>query len=166
MDKLLNYLLLASLVFVLGLLYAEPAHAQAGDIYSRPHAQVAGEVWEAQVVQVATKEVEASYAARAAGASIGGVLGMALASRSGSTQNRFAINTAATVLGGLIGERTANYAAAPSAQEILLRVQQPGQPARMLSIVQPAPFEALAAGENVYVTITNGAYRVIRRGML
>jgi outer membrane lipoprotein SlyB len=158
-----------SLVFVMSLLAMESAHAQAGNIYAPQQAQVAGDVTEAQVLQVFLREVQPSNQARAAGAAVGGVLGLALASRAGNRDNRFAVNTVGTVVGGLLGERAASTVASSQAQEIILRLQSHGQQrqqARTLIIVQPTPFEAVSPGEWVYVTVVNGAYRVIRRDML
>jgi len=152
-----------ALVFVFCLIMSENAHAQSGNIYAPQQAQVAGDVMEGEVLQVSLKDVEPNPEARTAAAAVGGVLGLVLASRSGTTQNRFAVNTVGTVLGGLLGERAASKFATSQAQEIILRLQpQGGMPPRTMVIVQPAPFEAVAAGEHVYVTMVNGAWRVIR----
>lgn len=156
-----------ALVFVLSLVFSEKAHAQSGNIYAPQQAQVAGDVMEGDVLQVSVKDVESNTEMRAVGAAVGGVLGLALASRSGTVQNRFAVNTVGSVLGGLLGERATSKFATSRAQEIILRVQpQGGMQPRTMVIVQPAPFEAVSAGDKVFVTLVNGAWRVIRRSTL
>lgn len=142
---------------------AGEAKAQAGNIYAPQQAQQRGGVWEAQVLQVSIKEVEPSAQARIAGTAVGGALGVALASRS-DAKNRFAANTVGAVLGGLLGERATSTLARSNAQEIILRLHQPGQEPRNIVIVQPAPFDAVYSGEMVYVTVVGGAFRVLRRG--
>lgn len=151
--------------FLALLLGMERAHAQSGNVYAPNQAQVAGEVWEGKVLQVSLREVGASLQARAAGGAIAGALGLALASQ-GSSENRYAVTTVATLIGGLLGERVTSAFAGAQAQEIILLVQPAGQQPRTMVVVQPAPFEAVSQGESVYVTMVNGAYRVIRRGMI
>lgn len=152
-----------AIIVVMGLLTSENARAQAGNVYAPHQAQAIGEVWEAVVLQVSIKEVEPSYQARAAGAAVGGALGLALASRTAHSQHRFAANTVGAVVGGLIGERAANAMVVSRAQEILVRLQLTTQTARLAIIVQPLPAEPVAAGEVVYVTKVQGAYRVLPR---
>lgn len=157
---LVYVLILAGLPAIIGM---GPAQAQSGGVYAHPQAQVAGEVYEAVVVQISFKEVEASPQARMAGAAVGGALGVGLASRS-STQSRFAVNTVGAVLGGLLGERVASSLSAVTAQEIILRLAPTGnQQPRIISVIQPAPFDQVYPGEMIYVTVTRGAWRVLRR---
>jgi len=155
-------LVLLALPFIIGM---KPANAQSGNVYAIPQAQAAGNVYEATVLQIQYKEVEPSVQARGAGAAVGGALGLALAARSGS-EHRFAVGTLGTVLGGLLGERSANAIATTQAQaqEIIVRLAPlPGQEPRIVSIVQPAPFDRVYPGEMIYVTVTQGAWRVLRR---
>jgi outer membrane lipoprotein SlyB len=152
-----------AILAVLLLLAAEKAHAQAGNIYSPQQAQAAGEVWEGVVLQVSIKEVEPTYQARAAGVAAGGTLGLALANRSGTVRNRFAVNTVGAIVGGLVGERVASSAMTARAQEILVRLQPIGQIARTIIIIQPLPADSVAAGTIVYVTRVQGAWRVLPR---
>lgn len=156
------YLLIAlAMPFIIGM---KPANAQSGNVYAVPQAQAAGDTYEAVVLQVSRKEVEPSFQARAAGAAAGSALGLALASRSG-THNRFAVNTVGAVLGGVLGERSSNALMKNEAQEIVVQLgaAMPGRPLRIVTIVQPAPFEPVYQGEMVYVSMIKGAYRVFRR---
>lgn len=153
-------LVLLMLPFIIGM---KPAQAQSGNVYAIPQAQSAGSVYEATVVQILYKELEPTWQGRGAGAAVGGALGMALAARSGS-EHRFAVGTLGTVLGGLLGERAANAIATNQAQELIVRLApQPGQQPRIVSLVQPAPFDRVYPGEMVFVTLTQGAWRVLRR---
>ena len=156
------YACVAAVLVILMATGAGDAHAQAGNIYAPQQAQQRGDVWEAQVLQVSIKEVEPSTQARIAGGAVGGALGVALAARS-DTKNRFAANTVGAVLGGLLGERATSTLAKSHAQEIILRLHQPGQQPRNIIIVQPAPFDPVYSGEMVYITAVGGAYRVLRR---
>ena len=157
------YACAAAVIVILLATGTDAAHAQAGNIYAPQQAQQRGDVWEAQVLQVSIKEVEPSAQARLAGGAVGGALGIALAARS-DTSNRFAPNTVGAVLGGLLGERATSTLARNHAQEIILRLHQPGQQPRHIVIVQPAPFDAVFSGEMVFISYVGGAYRVLRRG--
>lgn len=162
-DRVLTMVyVFAALVLMFVMLSPAPAHAQSGNVYAPQQSQAAGSVWEAEVLQVSIREVEPSTQARIAGGAVGGALGLALAARS-DTKNRFAANTVGAVLGGLLGERATSTLARSHAQEIILRMHQPGQKPRNIVIVQPAPYEAVHAGEMVYVTVIGGAFRVLRR---
>lgn len=159
------YVVCAAALVVLGLIVStEQAHAQSGNVYDLPQAQVVGDTYEAVVLQVSFKEVVASHQARAAGAALGGAAGLVLASRSGS-RSPWAVNSAAALVGGLLGERAAYAVATTHAQEIVLRIRQSNDMWRTVTIVQPAPFDHVSAGEVVYVTATRGAYRVLRRAL-
>ena len=69
------------------------------------------------------------------------------------------------VLGGLLGERSSNALMKTEAQEIIVQLGAPmsGRPLRIVTIVQPAPFEPVSEGEMVYVSVIKGAYRIFRR---
>lgn len=139
------------------------ARAQAGNVYAHPQAQLAGDTFEGVVLQVSSKEVEPSNQARVAGAAVGSALGVALASQS-KNQNRFAVNTAGAVLGGLLGERVTHGIARTEAQEIIVQLAPVrGQQPKIITIVQPAPFDVVYPGEAIYVVAIRGAYRVLRR---
>lgn len=49
------------------------------------------------------------------------------------------------------------------AQEVVVLIAQPVGGPRLQVIVQPAPYQAVTAGEAVYVTVISGTYRVIKR---
>jgi outer membrane lipoprotein SlyB len=151
------------ILLLLPFLLQTKAHAQAGTVYALPQAQVAGDTYEATVLQISIREVEPTVQARATGAVVGSALGLGLASQAKS-KNRFAVNTVAAVLGGLGGERVANAVAHNEAQEIIVQLApMKGQQPRIITIVQPAPFDTLVPGEFVYVSTIRGAWRVIRR---
>jgi len=157
------YALYVVIAVFLAFVIPKDAKAQAGNVYAHPQAQAAGDTFEGVVLQLALKEVEPSNQARIAGAAVGSTFGLLLASQSGS-QNRFAVNTAGALLGGLLGERATQAAAKNSAQEIIVQLAPVrGMPPKIITIVQPAPFDTVYPGEMVYITIVKGAYRVIRR---
>ncbi|MBC5767649.1 hypothetical protein [Ramlibacter albus] len=139
-----------------------PAKAQSGDVYAPSQAQVSGQVFEATVVQVSLKEVEASTTARLAGGAVGSTVAIALGSRA-KGDSRFAVQAVSGVLGGLLGERGAHMVAGTHAQEVVVLIAQPVGGPRLQVIVQPAPYQAVTAGEAVYVTVISGTYRVIKR---
>lgn len=157
------YALYVVIVVFLAFVIPKDANAQAGNVYAHPQAQAAGDTFEGVVLQISLKEVEPSNHARIAGAAVGSAFGLLLASKSGS-HNRFAVNTAGAVLGGLLGERATHAIAKNSAQEIIVQLAPArGLQPKIITIVQPAPFDTVYAGEMVYITIVKGAYRVLRR---
>lgn len=160
-DRVLWVVYVLAIAVVGFALTAGDARAQAGNVFAVPQAQRVGDSYEAVVLQVSIKEVEPSFQARAAGAAVGSAAGLLAASRA-STRSPWAVNTAAAVVGGLLGERTANAVMTTHAQEIILRMQK-GNTTRTVVIVQPAPFDAVQAGEPVYVTVIGGTYRVLKR---
>mgnify|MGYP001627206526 CR=1 FL=1 len=152
-------LALLALVFVLG---AEKARAQSGNVYAAPQAQVAGQVFDAVVLQVTLRDVDASMPARAVGGGLGAAAGLLLASNAGS-QHRGAANTAGALLGGLLGERTANAVMKVPAQELIVRFVLPNGLPKTVVIVQPAPFDQIFPQEAVYVSEVRGTFRVLKR---
>lgn len=152
-------LALLAVIFLLG---SEKAHAQSGNVYAVPQAQVAGQVFEAVVLQVTLRDVEASTPARAVGGGLGAAAGLLLASNA-SSHNRTAANTAGVLLGGLLGERTANAVMKVPAQELIVRFVLPNGLPRTVVIVQPAPFDQIFPQEAVYVSEVRGTYRVLKR---
>lgn len=157
-------------VYVLALLIvglvigSEKAHAQSGNVYAVPQSQAAGNVYEAVVLQVSLREVEATMPARAVGAGVGSAAGLLLAANVNS-QQRATVSTVGALLGGLLGERTANATMKTAAQEIIVRFVLPGGAWRTVVIVQPAPFDQVFPQETVYVSEVRGTYRVLKRTM-
>jgi outer membrane lipoprotein SlyB len=161
-NKVLVVVYLLVLV-LLPLIIPMKAHAQAGNVYGPVQAQVAGETYEAVVLQVALREVEPTIQARATSAGLGSVLGLGLASQVKS-DHRYALNTIAAVVGGVVGERVSHAVAHNIAQEIIVQLApMRGQQPKIITIVQPAPFDTLVPGEAVFVSTIRGAWRVIRR---
>jgi outer membrane lipoprotein SlyB len=145
------------------ILLTGPAHAQSGNVYGSGQVQVAGPTESAVVVQVQVKEAEPGWQVRTAGAGIGGALGGLLANEV-SGNARYAASVLGMTIGGLLGERAATSTMSQEAQEVILQVAGTnGQPPRILTIVQPAPYDRLFPGEAVYVINTAGKYRVVRQ---
>lgn len=142
------------------LLAAGAVMAQAGSVYDRTQTQVWGAVLEGTVLQVETRQVESSWQARGVGASVGSALGFALARQH---SNAGAATLLGTTLGGLVGERIANQAAMTDAQEIVLRLNKPHNGMEIITVVQPAPFSAVAPGDQVLIAQSAGKTRVIKR---
>lgn len=163
-NKALTVVYVLALLTVGLVIGTEKAHAQSGNVYAVPQAQVAGNVYEALVLQVSIKEVEATMPARAAGAGVGSAAGLLLASNV-NTQQRATANTVGMLLGGLLGERTANATMKTAAQEIIVRLELPGGVTRTVVIVQPAPYDQVFPRETVYVSEVRGAYRVLKRSL-
>lgn len=138
----------------------QQAHAQSGNVYGHQQAQSYSVTETAVVLQVTMREVQPSWQARTAGAGIGAALAAVVASKA-APNNRYAATLLAAPLGALAGERITNATAGSEAQEIVLRVNtQAGS--RIVTIVQPAPFDPVVAGSSVYVINTQGTYRVVR----
>ena len=161
-EKALRIVYVIALATVALLLGTEKAHAQSGNVYAIPQAQIAGSVYEAVVLQVSIKEVEPTVPTRAAGAGLGSAAGLLLAAHVNS-QQRATVNTVGMLLGGLLGERTANATMNTAAQEIIVRLYLPGGAWRTVVIVQPAPFDQVFPQETVYVSEVRGTYRVLKR---
>lgn len=132
----------------------------SGNVYERPQTQVWGSVLEGTVLQVETRQVESTWQARGVGASVGSALGFALA-RQHSGNGAAAV--VGTTLGGLVGERIANQAAMADAQEIVLKLSKPHNGMEIITVVQPAPFSAVAPGDQVLIAQSAGKTRVIKR---
>lgn len=136
------------------------AFAQAGSVYDRNQVQIWGTVLEGTVLQVQTRQVQSSWQARGVGASVGSALGFALARQH---SNNSAAAVLGTTLGGLAGERIANQVAKDEAQEIVLRLVKPHNGMEIITVVQPAPFSAVAPGDQVLIAQSAGKTRVIKR---
>lgn len=147
-------------VTFLMLAFAPTAHAQSGNVYASNQVQRASTDDIAIVLQVAIKKTEASGTARMAGAGIGGLLG-GMAGNNMDYQSRFAANALGALVGGIVGERTANAVMSGEAQEITLGFSDPGSKnLRIVTVVQPEPFDAVAPDDVVIVSNMNGNVRV------
>jgi outer membrane lipoprotein SlyB len=146
---------------------ASSAHAQAGNVYGANQAQITGTAQEAQVLQVNIKHVEGGQTTNVIGTTVGSALGGLVL---GSNQNldwgtRSAAMLLGGALGGVIGNKVTNYASEREAQELVIGLKNPqtGSIGNIITVVQPAPFEALSAGDQVLVVNTAGATRIIKR---
>ena len=152
--------ILATCLFIVLSLAGSKVMAQAGNVYDRSQTQVWATVFEGTVLQVQSRTLESSWQARGVGASVGSALGFALARQH---SNAGAATLLGATLGGLVGERIANQAAVTGAQEIVLRLYKPHNGMHIITVVQPAPFSALAPGDQVLVSQSAGKTRVIKR---
>jgi outer membrane lipoprotein SlyB len=134
-------------------------HAQSGNVYA--NGQLRGGTYEATVLQATNKMVEADWRARSTGVAIGGLLGTAAIGRTSGKYGAVK-RILGGAIGGLLGERAANAVAQNSAQEIVLEVQEKTGVA-LVTIVQPAPYDAVTPGQQVWVTVQAGRYRVLPR---
>ena len=148
------------LVLAMTLMQPAPAAAQSGNVYGTNQAQKYSSTEDALVVQVTLRQVETSYQARTIGAAAGAGLG-ALFGRSAA--NNTTATSLGALVGGLLGDRAAAMTLGAQAQEIVLQVFTPGKQPRIVTIVQPAPFDRIVAGESVYLINTAGALRVVRK---
>lgn len=153
--------ILAVIVVAFLMMIPDAARAQAGNVYGNGQVQVYGQAEEAVVMQVRIKAAEPTWQTRTAGAGIGAAVGGAIGSKANNQQVGTLIGA---TLGGIFGERAANAVMTGSAQEIVLQVfGRAGVPSRIITIVQPAPFDHLASGARVYLSNTAGKWRVIKR---
>ncbi len=142
------------------------AHAQSGNVYGTNQVQTLSNAQEGVVLQVSIKQAQASVQARAGGAAGGGLVGALIGSRlGGDAQTKNVLGALGAIGGGFAGERMANAAAANEAQEIVIGLKdgRSNTITRVITVVQPAPFDPVVENDNVLVVNTNGAYRVIRR---
>jgi outer membrane lipoprotein SlyB len=163
-DVITTIVALAALV--VGLTAAPGAHAQSGNVYGSNQVQTLSSAEEGIVLQVAIKKSEASWQARTGGAAAGGVVGALLGNAvGGDSQTKTLLNTLGVIGGGFAGERAANAVAASEAQEIVIGLRDPKTKSinRVVTVVQPAPFDAVATNDKVLVINTNGAIRVLKQ---
>ncbi len=159
-----NLLAVISLVMAIG--FAPGAHAQSGNVYGGNQVQTLSTAEEGVVLQVAIKRAESSWQARTGGATGGGLVGALLGnSLGGDYQTKAILGALGALGGGFAGERMANAAGGSDAQEIVIGIHDPRTNAitRVVTVVQPEPFDAVAPNDNVLVVNTNGAIRVIKR---
>lgn len=163
-GRLTAVLVAIGLVFVFCV--ASPAHAQSGNVYGGNQVQTMATAEEGVVLQVAIKKAEASWQARTGGATGGGLVGALIGNQvGGDFQTRAIFGALGALGGGFAGDRIANAVASSDAQEIVVGIRDPRTNSinRVVTVVQPAPFDAVAPNDNVLVVNTNGAIRVIKR---
>ena len=163
-EVVINVLAVISLVMVFG--YAPGAHAQSGNVYGGNQVQAMSSAEEGVVLQVSLKRAEASWQARTGGATGGGLVGALLGnSLGGNYQTKALFGALGALGGGFAGERMANAVGASDAQEIVIGIRDPRSNSltRVVTVVQPAPFDAVAPDDNVLIVNTNGTIRVIKR---
>lgn len=151
---------------LIGFAFTPVAHAQSGNVYGGNQVQTISAAEEGVVLQVAIKKAEAPWQARTGGATGGGMVGALLGNRLGGDYQTKAILGALGALGGgFAGERMANAVGGSDAQEIVIGIRDPRSNSitRVVTVVQPSPFDAVAPDDNVLVVNTNGAIRVIKR---
>ncbi|MFC6282112.1 MULTISPECIES: hypothetical protein [Polaromonas] len=164
-DVVINVLGVISLVMVFG--FAPGARAQSGNVYGGNQVQTMSTTEEGVVLQVSIKKAEASWQARTGGATGGGLVGALLGNSlgGGNYQAKALLGALGAMGGGFAGERIANAVSASDAQEIVIGLRDPRSSSgiRVVTVVQPAPFDAVAPNDNVLLVNTNGAIRVLRR---
>lgn len=146
--------------------FSPTAHAQSGNVYGTNQVQAISNAQEGVVLQVSIKQAQASVQARTGGAAGGGLVGALIGSRlGGDAQTKNVLGALGALGGGFAGERMANAAATNEAQEIVIGLKdgRSNTITRVITVVQPAPFDPVVENDNVLVVNTNGAYRVIRR---
>ena len=164
-DRALAFMAIIALVAVMA--FAPGARAQSGNVYSGSQSQSLGTVQEGIVLQVGVKRVSGgdttNMVGTAAGTAIGGLV-------LGSNQNlNWGERSAAMALGGLfggvLGNKISTAATERSAQELVIGLKNPttGSIDRVVTVVQPEPFEALGQNERVLVLTTNGSVRVVKQ---
>lgn len=161
-ERFLHVLFLCIAVALIFLLPGQ-SHAQSGNVYGNGQVQINGPTEEAVVLQVMIKKSEPGWQSRTAGATIGGALGALVASNTTSGNARYAANLIGMTLGGIVGERTANAVMSDEAQELILQVHGRNGPPRIITVIQPAPYDRLVAGEAVYLINTGGKFRVVKQ---
>ena len=142
------------------------AFAQSGNVYSSNQVQAISNSQEGIVLQVSIKQAAASTQVRAGGGTSGGLVGALIGSSlGGDSQTKTLLGTLGALGGAFAGERMANAAATNEAQEIVIGLKdgRSNTITRVVTVVQPAPFDTVVENDNVLVVNTNGAYRVIRR---
>lgn len=152
---------IAFLVVAFVMMLPNQSWAQSGNVYGNSQAQAYSQTEEAVVLQVMLKAAEPSWQTRTAGAGIGAAVGGVVGRQ---TSNAHLGGLIGSLLGGVAGERLVNAVATTSAQEIVLQVfGRAGTPPRIITVVQPAPFDRLAAGEQVFLINSAGTWRVVKK---
>ncbi len=152
--------LFLALAIGFGMSYQSDANAQnAGNIYGADQVLLSGSAEFGLVLQVEIKQQEASPQARGTAAGLGAAVGGLLAAGTGNAG--WGKNTLGALVGGLVGERAANYVARTESQEIVVQLISANESRpRLIVLVQPAPFDQLSPGDKVLVTNIAGKIRV------
>lgn len=159
-----NIIVLISIV--MGFAFTPAAFAQSGNVYGSNQVQTIANAEEGVVLQVAIRQAEASWQAKAGGATGGGMVGALLGnSLGGNYQTKALLGALGALGGGFAGQRVANAMGGSDAQEIVVGIRDPrsNSISRVVTVVQPSPFDAVAPGDNVLVVNASGAVRIIKR---
>ena len=155
-DAMVNRVVVAGAIFLIGLICGEQAHAQAGNLYQQ--GQLGGEIERGVVVKTRSVEVQGSQTNQAIGTGLGTAVGSVLGNRLGGNFGLIAGGAIGTLAGNIAAQRMTRV----EAQEVLVQLYLAnGAPGRAVMVVQPAPFTAVAAGQPVYVTSQAGQLRII-----
>jgi len=164
-DRALLAVAILSLVVIT--LFSPGARAQSGNIYSGNQSQMLGTVQEGVILQASVKTVSGGNTTSMVGTGVGSALGGLVL---GSNQNldwqaRSAAMLLGGVLGGVVGNKVTERMSERQAQELVIGLKNPqtGAISTVVTVVQPEPFEALAANERVLVLNNGGTYRVIKQ---
>lgn len=153
-----------ALVFVIGLIFFEHAHAQSGNVYRNSGAQVAQTVKRGTVIGVRGVAVEPRDAGKGVGSVVGATLGGLLGAKLAENGNTYAQSGAALIgaaLGGLGGNLAAEKAGQNDAIEILVHLVGRNGDDQVLAVVQPLPGPDVSIGQEVLVLNDRGQNRVI-----
>ena len=152
-------------IVIVATLSASWAWAQgSGTVYGNGQTQSMGNVDQGIVLQVSLKKTEASWQTKTAATAGGGLLGGLLTnSIAGNGDAKWAANALGALAGGYAADRIVN-SVGNDAQELIIGLKDGrGEVTRVVTIVQPSPYEQLAQGESVLVLNTSGTIRVIRK---
>jgi outer membrane lipoprotein SlyB len=162
-SKVLCVLYVVALVVVFG--FAPGAQAQSGNVYGNSQTQSVGTAQEGFILQVQLKEVEATDRARAAGGGIGALIGGAIGNNQADPGHKLVANLLGAAIGGLAGDAVARNTAKNVVQELIIGLINPktGSVDKVLTVIQPAPFEELNEDDQVLVIKSGTKVRVILR---
>ncbi|NBU73360.1 MAG: hypothetical protein EBS53_18285 [Bacteroidetes bacterium] len=159
--------MVAALAIIAVLFFAPGARAQSGNVYAGSQSQMLGTVQEGVILQAGIKTVSGGNTTGMVGTGVGAALGGLVL---GSNQNldwpvRSAAMLLGGTLGGVLGSKVTERMTERSAQELVIGLKNPqtGSISTVVTVVQPEPFEALAANERVLVLNNGGTYRVIKQ---
>lgn len=159
-HRLIAFMHIIALVVVAAAVFVPKAQAQSGNVYGGGQVQKVSKDDLAIVLQVRIVKSEASATSRTVGAGIGALLGGMLGNSLGY-ETRFAVNALGATVGGVVGNQVAGAVMSGEAQEITLGFSDPGaDQLRIVTVVQPQPFDAVAPEDVVIVSNMNGSVRV------
>ena len=152
-------------VIVIVLFASGNAHAQSGNVYTANQAMIQGQTTDGIVLQVQMKKVAASGTAKATGTGLGALVGGLLGNAIPDQNSRGPAAALGAMLGGVAGNYASDAVASEEAQEIVigLRDARTNTVSGVVTIVQPAPFTAVQAGDQVLVVTGGGSTRVIKK---